>query len=340
MLRHCRPTRPWALRAPAALPPLRSKHTAAEPALHWLDPVARHLVAVPEMVGLVGTVPYPYTVSIVAMTLALRASVSIPMALWQRRRNERLTNVVLPEWAVWKKQIPAAVWQRRTSENRAVGKDTEFQIQRQIHRALAEKWDHLIHLHDCSPMRTTLASFAVHIPVFVLVTMLLRQGALLPDSPLVTELLPWWTPDASFASQAQASQQILLDKGVDPAVVERLTKVGGPTLADRDSTLVMPIVVGALNMLNVELSQWVRARRVARERALGLGSTHAGAPEGEQAPEPPRERLIGNLLRGSAVVSIPIASQVPGAMLVYWTTSALVTLVQNSYFAWLDSQGR
>lgn len=315
----------------------RSNHTEADPALSWLDPVARYLVSMPETMGLVGAMPYPYTASIIAMTLALRTGVSVPIALWQRSRNERLTNIVLPEWGVWKKQIPAAVWQRRASNNE-VSKETEFQIQRQIHRSLAEKWNHLIALHDCSPTRTTIVSLAVHIPLFLLVTMLIRQGTVLPDTPLVHELIPWWAPDATFAAQASASQQILLDRGLDPVLVDKLTKVGGPTLADRDSTQIMPIVVGSLNMLNIELAQWVRERRLARERELGLGDSRAGANDGGVEAEPVRERVIGNVLRGTAVLSIPIACQVPAALLVYWTTSALVTLVQNAYFAWLDAK--
>lgn len=318
----------------------RAQHTTAGAVQSWLDPIARYLVSVPETIGLLGAVPYPFTTSVVLMTLMLRAGVSVPMALWQRARTERLTNIVGPEYAVWKKQIPAAILSRAGVREKPPSEAQQVQLHREIQSALKEKWQHLVRLHDCSPWRTTGASLLVHIPLFLLVTALLRQAAVLPDSPLIQELIPWWSPDPAFAAQVATTKQLLVEKGLDPVSIERLTKIGGgPTLVDRDSTQIMPIVVGSLNMLNVELSQWVRQRRAAREQQLGLGGGPSVPTDTNGAPLPSlRERVLGNVLRTGAVVSIPIACSVPSVLLVYWTTSALVTMVQNSYFAWLDAK--
>lgn len=318
----------------------RYQHTHAVPVQSWLDPVARYVLSAPETMGLLGVLPYPYTTSIILMTLVLRAGVSLPVALWQRARNERLTNIVLPEWGVWKKQIPAAAFSRQASNNFADGGVPVRHVQQQIRKSLKEKWHHLVRLHDCSPSRTTVGSLLAHVPLFIVVTMLLRQAALLPDSPLIHELIPWWSPDATFAAQTAATKQILMEKGLDAASIERLTRMGGPTLADRDSTQIMPIVVGSLNLLNVELSQWTRQHRLSRERELGLGDSPPSANEAGAVQESPRERVLGNVLRIGAVVSIPIACQVPSALLVYWATSALATMTQNGYFAWLETKNK
>ncbi|WFD01171.1 hypothetical protein MYAM1_003932 [Malassezia yamatoensis] len=304
-----------------------------------LDPIARFLMSVPETVGLTSFVPYPYTVSIVLMTILLRGGISVPMTLWQRKRTERLSQVVVPEWNVWKKQIPALILRREAPKGMPPTPQQQSQIQRQIHRALSEKWKHLVSVHNCSPWWTTGMSLLVNIPLFVLVTMALRHAALMPDSPLVNELLAWWSPDATLAAQVAVSKQLLIEKGMDPGSIQQLTTIGGPTLSGRDTTQIMPIVVGSLNMMNVELSQWTRLRRVQNEEALGFANQSEQSSDViDQHTEPLRERIIGNVLRAGAVVSIPIASSVPSVLLVYWTTSALVTMAQNSYFAWLETR--
>lgn len=318
----------------------RFQHTTSEATQGWLEPVARYLVSVPETIGILDALPYPYTASIVVMTLLLRSSISVPISLWQRSRGERLNNIVVPEWNVWKKQIPASILSRQASNGAEADEMHRRQVQRQIQSALREKWKHLVQIHNCAPWRTTAVSLLAHVPLFVLVTVLLRQAAILPDSPLLQELIPWWSPDATFAAQTAATKQILVEKGLDARSIERLTTMGGPTLVDRDSTQIMPIVVGSLNMLNVELSQWVRQRRAAREQALGLGTKPAGGSKDNDNKESLREQVLGNALRTGAVVSIPIACSVPSVLLVYWSTSALVTMMQNVYFAWLDGKNK
>lgn len=287
---------------------VRAKHTSTG-FLSFVDPLAQHLVSFPQYAGLLDMVPYPYTMSVVTLTLALRTCVSLPTVLWQRRRNDRLSQVVVPEWKVWQRQIPAAVMKQHAPKQ-DMDRRTEWQIQWQIRRQLREKWEHLTTLYNCSPMRTTLVSLAVHVPLFLLVTWLLRQGAVLPDTPLAQEVMPWWSADEATNLQAMASRQILLERGVDANIVDRLTKVGGPTLADRDATQIMPLVVGSLNMINVELVNWTRQRRAAREAALGLSSQpHLG---GQALPEEPRRvRVLSDLLRAGAIASIPVATQVP-----------------------------
>lgn len=296
-----------------------------------LDPLAKHMMSLPEMAGLTELgLAYPYTLSVIALTLSLRSLISVPLTLWQRKRNDRLTKIVMPEWQVWQKQIPASIWQRQNLST-APTPEQERHVVRQIQKSLSQKWRHLISLYKCSPMKTTLTSLAIHVPLFVVVSLLLRQGAILPDTPLVQELVPWWSPNEEFAAQSAATRQVLMDKGLDPSLADRLTKIGGPTLADRDPTFIMPLTCGSINMINVELSTWTRLRRRAMEAAMGL------APGQNDVEEPPRARILSNMMRVGAIASIPIAAQMPSVLLVYWCTSSLVTLVQNVYFARIDA---
>ena len=305
--------------------------TAVSATLGWLDPLARHMVSFPEYMGLLDVgLAYPYTYSVVALTMAMRSFVSIPLAIWQHRRNDRYAQVVLPEWRAWQKQIPAnVIQQHQPADGEQVSMETKRLVSRKIQRRLSEKWNRLIALYHCSPARTMMTSLALHIPLFVLMMALLRQGAVLPGTPFAQELIPWWTPDQEFAAHSAATRQILLDKGLDPGLADRLTKLGGPTLADRDPTYIMPLICGSLNMVNVELTAWTRQQRRVRESAMGLSTEN----EADLAEEPPRARILSNFLRVGAILSIPIACQVPSVLLVCWSTSSLMTLAMNSYFA-------
>ncbi|WFD34180.1 hypothetical protein MCUN1_001017 [Malassezia cuniculi] len=320
------------VRAPTCVG-VRAKHTAAATIF---DPVVRHALSAPEVIGLVHSgVPCPYLLTIVGFTVLLRSAVSLPLLSWQRKRNERLARTVLPEWSVWKKQIPASIW-KRLAPTRKVGPEMERHLQRQIQRSLQEKWVHLTQLYDCSPLKTTLVSLSVHLPVFIAVTMLIRQGALLPDSPFLNEIVPWWSPDPDFAAQMAAQKELLLSKGLPPQLAERITSLGGPTLADRDTTMALPVILGAVNMLNVELAAFMRQRRMQRDDAIGLGSPSAAAQRDPvvdqleiELKEPLSSRMLTTAARLGSIISIPIACQVPSALLVYWLTSSLFTLGQT-----------
>lgn len=300
-----------------------------------LDPFARHLVQIPELVGLLDVgLAHPYTYSVMGMTVILRSLVTLPVAFWQKRRTDRLSNIVLPEFRVWKQQIPASIWHRASMEGSPSPED-EQQVQRKIRKSLSQKWKHLIMLYNCSPTKTAFVSMAIHIPLFLMVSWLLRQGAVLDATPLINEIIPWWSPDEIFSIQAENTRQLLLDKGLDPGLADRLTKLGGPTLADRDPTFIMPLVCGSLNMVNVEIVNWMRQRQRLHEMDLGLNEL----PESQQQEEPLRARLMSNILRISAIASIPIACQVPSVLLVYWSTSSLITFAQHVYFAREDAKG-
>jgi len=302
--------------------------------LGMLDPLACHLVQIPELVGLLDLgLANPYTYSVVGMTVLLRSFVTLPVAFWQKCRTDRLSKIVLPEFRVWKQQIPASIWQRASLQGSPSPED-EQQVQRKIQKSLSQKWKHLTLLYNCSPTKTAIVSMAFHIPLFLMVSWLLRQGAVLDATPLVNEVIPWWSPDEVFSAQAENTRQLLLDKGLDPGLADRLTKLGGPTLADRDPTFIMPLVCGSINMINVEMVNWMRQRQRSHEIDLGLNEL----PETQQQEEPLRARLISNILRIGAIASIPIACQVPSVLLVYWSTSSLITFAQHIYFAREDAK--
>lgn len=94
-----------------------------------------------------------------------------------------------------------------------------------------------------------------------------------------------------------------------PATFEALAEGGVLWFADltmADGTLVLPWLLGLANLANIELN-------VLRHAA--------------QATD--RQRLVTNFFRFLALLMIPVASNVPAGLCLYWTTSSLYGLGQN-----------
>ncbi|EPQ27485.1 uncharacterized protein PFL1_05023 [Pseudozyma flocculosa PF-1] len=315
----------------------------------FLEPWAPTLHSLADTLHITG--PYAHAISIFALAFAVRTVFTLPMTLWQRRRTQRMTELVVPEWTAYKASAPTVVRARC----RRAGKSYE-EFQKELQADLKAKIRDLLRQHRCSPVPSFLAPLAVHLPVFLMLSALIRQSAMLPGSPFAAEVLPWWSPSPEMAAQFKASASILADRGMEPELIAKLQGTqGGPTLADRDNTMIGPVSLGMLTMTNVELTSWSR-RAMAKLTALGDSTKAEAKPPGpasdaaargqptssgvssssSEDEEPRRTRILTNAFRVLAIASIPIASQAPGALIIYWLSSGTYTLVQNSIFALVD----
>ncbi|KIS70994.1 uncharacterized protein UMAG_00912 [Mycosarcoma maydis] len=294
--------------------------------------------------------PYAHALSIFILAFAVRTAITLPMTLWQRGKTRKLTEKVLPEWEIMKQRIPLAVRARCRRAGMSY-EAFEAEAQKELKAELAK----LLRKHNASPLPAFLGPAVVTIPVFLLMTALLRQCALDPTSPLSSEVLPWWSPSPELAQQFKASTAILADRGFDEAAIAKLRgTMGGPTLVDRDSTMIGPLSFGMLTLANTELNSWSR-RSIAKIRVItsGGGSDAAartadkllnhksGGARSQVKPEddePPRARIMTNALRIMAIAFIPIACQAPSILVIYWLSSGIYTLLQNSILAVLDRQ--
>ncbi|QRV72416.1 inner membrane protein, 60 kDa [Ceratobasidium sp. AG-Ba] len=104
-----------------------------------------------------------------------------------------------------------------------------------------------------------------------------------------------------------------------------------PSLAHTDPTGMLPIAVGLLMFSNVELGRLSRPAKRQMEPAPSNDNS------GETSPtELPRMSsmvsALENGLRGVSILFIWIAMQSPGAVVLYWLTSAAYTLAERLYF--------
>ncbi|XP_037088430.1 cytochrome c oxidase assembly protein COX18, mitochondrial-like, partial [Pollicipes pollicipes] len=86
--------------------------------------------------------------------------------------------------------------------------------------------------------------------------------------------------------------------------------VGGvlwfPNLAAPDPTLVLPLLFGLCNLCAIEVGVLSRLQRSTR-----------------------LQRYMTNLIRGVTLVVVPVAAQLPAAVVFYWTASSFCGLLSN-----------
>ncbi|PWZ00919.1 hypothetical protein BCV70DRAFT_199286 [Testicularia cyperi] len=290
--------------------------------------------------------PHAHALSIFAVAFAVRTVVTLPVTLWQRSKTRKLSEKVLPEWKILKEQIPQTVRARCRRSGKSY---EEFEVE--VRKELKEQLAQLLRKHKASPLPALFGPATVSIPVFLLMTALLRQSALDPSTPFASEVLPWWEPSPELAAQFKASTAILADRGFDDAMIDKLKgTMGGPTLVDRDSTMYGPVAFGMLTLANTELNSWSRRSlakiSAAAEADAAPAATRTNRPDAaakaadklleQPEEEPRRSRIITNALRVLAIAFIPIASQAPGVLVVYWLSSGVYTLLQNSVLTILD----
>lgn len=259
--------------APAASPPLLL-HSAPPAVLDatYLEPLSNVLLSLPPSLGL------SYAAFIPIATILLRTTTTLPITLWQRRRTRRLVDEVMPlvrdaqarlslttrdecrragksfeEYqAIFKKRVSdTALLRRYCRSNPCFRWLTRPLVRASQAKSLAQS---LAWKHSATPILTLIVPPLLHVPIFILTTLTLRDGCTRALT-FLGSTLPATTP----------SLQHLLDLSATPLW-------WCPSMILPDPTAILPLMVGLAAMMNVELS--ARYRRVA---ATGVEDP-AGAP--------------------------------------------------------------
>jgi len=246
----------------------------------------------------------------------------------------------------------------------------------ELKKRLAEEQAILVKEHRCHPVATILYPPLVHIPIFLVLSLTIRQAVNTP--------LPVIDPSSSISTT------------ILPFAQESFAWL--PNLYDTDPYLALPFAIGLMAFSNIEVMQrWrsdLRMQPVVEEapvQSVRSSSSNNGPAQvssanrrfstsasslgvkggvripgrssksinrapilqseldaGNMTPEERdqrklakqqggmRERIVGNILRLVAVASVGIAAEVPAAVALYWATSTAFTLMQNVILGWLD----
>ncbi|KAJ7665524.1 60Kd inner membrane protein-domain-containing protein [Mycena rosella] len=244
--------------------------------------------------------PFPpsapaYSATIILVTVATRL-VLFPVALWGKKRVQRLEEVVLPELERLKPIISKEVLEdmKRTGvskQNLVPAALQQIHLARMKERVSSEQ-KRLIAEHNCHIIPSMVASPAIQLPVFITMTMMFTRLAQDP------------TP---FDSEAFLT----------------LTTLNHP-----DPTWILPTILGMVTMANVDSNNWLlsavqkdRLRKMEERREQQLKTT---GKSGFQVSQ-----IIQGALHPLAVLRILWAGFCPGSVVLYWTTSAICGLIQT-----------
>lgn len=105
--------------------------SSADSALSILDPLLPILHSIPSYLPSTLVGAYPHTISLILLTIAVRASFTLPATLWQRARTARMNNLVVPEWQAWKARLPPKVARQCKREKKSYAEYKE-ELQKQV----------------------------------------------------------------------------------------------------------------------------------------------------------------------------------------------------------------
>ncbi|KAI7868243.1 60Kd inner membrane protein-domain-containing protein [Spinellus fusiger] len=229
----------------------------------------------------VHTTGLPWWATIVASTLVLRTSMTLPIAIYQQRSLGRRLSLA-PMVQSWGETLKVSVAKESKERNRL-----QWGYEQINPLMTCQQYRHKVNAlyahHHCERWKLLLLPW-VQIPLFVSMSLTLRHMAGFP--------LPWW------GSLSEGPVHGWVEGGVGPWM----------DLTASDPTWIFPVLIGVGNLANVELN--VRNR----------------------GPTTRTQRIISNALRCVSVALIPIASQVPMAIGLYWMTSSWYSVLQNSLF--------
>ncbi|KAM6120406.1 cytochrome c oxidase assembly protein COX18, mitochondrial [Pterocles gutturalis] len=256
--------------AAAARGPLTVAAASAAPSgwYEWLAQSAPVHWAEEGLVALQAAAGLPWWAAIVCGGALLRTAVTLPLAAHQSRLLAKLENLQ-PEI----KQLAERLRYEVSVRGKQLGwseKVARFHFKKNLRRIITE-----LYVRDnCHPFKATLLMW-VQIPMWVCVSLALRNCSV---------------------------------GAVDSEVQEQFSAGGVlwfPDLTAPDSTWILPVALGLVNLLIVEIfsSQKLEVSRF--------------------------QKLATNFFRVVSVVMIPVAATVPSSMALYWLSSSFVGLSHN-----------
>ncbi|KAF9583871.1 Cytochrome c oxidase assembly protein cox18, mitochondrial [Lunasporangiospora selenospora] len=220
----------------------------------------------------------PWWATIFSATFLLRTTITAPVAIYQQRAIGRMMTLT-PVLQAWLETLKASV----RIDHKIKGHDFST-YNSEIQKAYRAKVKELYSAHHCNPRVSFLLPW-VQIPLFVAMSLTIRGMAGYPLPFLGDSSLP-------------------IEAGFIDGGVLWFTDLTAP-----DPTWIMPIAIGAANLLNVELNGMMLSKTPTRQQVI-----------------------FRNVFRVLSISMIPIAHITPTAIGLYWLSSGCYSVAQNLAF--------
>ncbi|KAJ3103312.1 Cytochrome c oxidase assembly protein cox18, mitochondrial [Physocladia obscura] len=216
----------------------------------------------------------PWWAAVITGTVAFRLAFTLPVAVVQRHRVLRLTRVVLPVLRAWELTI-------KRSHILCHGPLASALDDAKSPHQLKEKASQLYKQYNCHPTTTFLLPW-IQIPLFLSVSLAIRRLAGLPlpfhsnaketNQSIETVGLNNGTVTTNFDSTVVPSFNTATDAlavvpidGFDSGGIMWFIDLSVP-----DPTILLPIIIGALHLTNIELHTSTILNPTPRQRAVKL----------------------------------------------------------------------
>ncbi|KAI9239141.1 MAG: 60Kd inner membrane protein-domain-containing protein [Podila humilis] len=220
----------------------------------------------------------PWWATIFCATFLLRTAITAPVAIYQQRAVGRMMELT-PVLKAWLETLKTSVG----VDHKLKGRDYAT-FNSEIQNAYRAKVKELYSANRCNPRVSFLLPW-VQIPLFITMSLTIRGMAGYPLPFLGESSLP-----------------------MEPGFAEGGT-LWFTDLAASDPTWIMPIAIGATNLLNVELNGMMMSKTPTRNQVI-----------------------FRNIFRALAISMIPIAHEAPMAICLYWMSSGSYSVLQNIAF--------
>ncbi|KAM4053882.1 cytochrome c oxidase assembly protein COX18, mitochondrial isoform 2-T2 [Anomaloglossus baeobatrachus] len=224
------------------------------------------LMSLQEVTGL------PWWVNIMCTTIVLRTAVTLPLSVYQMHILGKVEKLQ-PEIQNLAKELryEVAVYGKQQGWSDKVAK---FHFRKNMKRLITQ-----LYVRDnCHPFKASLIMW-IQIPMWIFISLALRNFSFNLSGSSTDELVH---------SQLQNGGALWF-----------------PDLTMPDSTWILPVLLGSINLLLVEM---FALRTVEMSRF---------------------QKYLTNVVRGISILMIPIAASVPSSMALYWVSSSSVGLVHN-----------
>ncbi|XP_018106270.1 cytochrome c oxidase assembly factor COX18r L homeolog isoform X2 [Xenopus laevis] len=224
------------------------------------------------LISLHETSGMPWWANIICATVALRTTVTLPLSVYQMYILAKVENLQ-PEIDALAKRLRYEV-SVYGNQHGWTDKVARFQFRKNLRRIISG-----LYVRDnCHPVKASLLIW-IQIPMWIFVSIALRNISL----------------NRTADTTGDAVQKQLTEGGL----------LWFPDLTVPDSTWVLPVTLGLLNLFIVEI---FALRKIELSRF---------------------QKIITNFIRAISIAMIPIAATVPSSMALYWVTSSCVGLAHN-----------
>ncbi|XP_045463679.1 cytochrome c oxidase assembly protein COX18, mitochondrial [Harmonia axyridis] len=216
----------------------------------------------------------PWWATIICSTILLRTTTTLPLAIYQQ--------IILARLELLKYEMNELVKELKKETTIATKMyDLDERTARNIYNySLKSNWKKLIIRDNCHPFKTSILLW-VQIPLWISVSMCLRN---------MIYMQPIKDSSAEIIHDQLSVQGIWW--------IQNLTEI--------DSTYIIPITFGLINLSLIELSIMSKVTVPTK-----------------------LQKIITNIFRGFSIIMIPLSASVPSALVLYWTTSSMFGLIQN-----------